>query len=135
MAAENGQTLGLSDRVTWLESDLFTEVPPMACDWLVSNPPYLTAQDMADLQLKCAMIRNLPYTAVTMGFLFTGDWLRPRRPMSKAAATVPSKSGPAKPRMSSTFSAGPVPMTMNRPLKIMAALTESCYLQEKSNRS
>ena len=49
VAAENGQTLGLSDRVTWLESDLFTEVPPMACDWLVSNPPYLTAQDMAYL--------------------------------------------------------------------------------------
>lgn len=50
MASENGEHLGLTDRVTWMESDLFTKVPSMACDWLVSNPPYLTAQDMAELQ-------------------------------------------------------------------------------------
>lgn len=50
IAADNSQSLGLQDRVTWLESDVLTKVPPMACDWLVSNPPYLTAQDMADLQ-------------------------------------------------------------------------------------
>lgn len=50
IAAENGRTLGLDGRVTWIESDLFTKVPPCTCDWLVSNPPYLTKGDMERLQ-------------------------------------------------------------------------------------
>lgn len=50
IAADNGRTLGLDDRVTWMESDLFTKVPPCTCDWLVSNPPYLTKGDMEQLQ-------------------------------------------------------------------------------------
>ena len=50
IAAENGRTLGLDGRVTWIESDLFTKVPQGACDWLVSNPPYLTKGDMEHLQ-------------------------------------------------------------------------------------
>ena len=50
IAAENGRTLGLDGRVTWIESDLFTKVPQGGCDWLVSNPPYLTKGDMERLQ-------------------------------------------------------------------------------------
>lgn len=50
MAADNGRTLGLDDRVTWIESDLLANVPPCTCDWLVSNPPYLTRDDMEQLQ-------------------------------------------------------------------------------------
>ena len=50
IAAENGRSLGLDDRVNWIESDLFTQVPPCTCDWLVSNPPYLTQGDMEQLQ-------------------------------------------------------------------------------------
>ena len=50
IAAENGRTLSLDGRVTWIESDLFTKVPKGACDWLVSNPPYLTKGDMEQLQ-------------------------------------------------------------------------------------
>ena len=50
IAAENSRSLGLDDRVTWIESDLFTQVPPCTCDWLVSNPPYLTQGDMEQLQ-------------------------------------------------------------------------------------
>lgn len=50
VAAENAHNLGLEKRVTWIESDLLSQVPREACDWLVSNPPYLTAQDMAELQ-------------------------------------------------------------------------------------
>ena len=53
-------TLSLTDRVTWMESDLFTKVPSMACDWLVSNPPYLTAQDMAELQPEVRYDPELP---------------------------------------------------------------------------
>lgn len=50
IATGNGRSLGLDDRVTWIESDLFTQVPPGTCDWLVSNPPYLTQGDMEQLQ-------------------------------------------------------------------------------------
>lgn len=50
IAAENGRTLGLDGRVTWIESDLFTKVPQGVCDWLVSNPPYLTKGDIEHLQ-------------------------------------------------------------------------------------
>lgn len=50
IAKENGEALGLNDRMTWLESNLFAGVPPRSYDWLVSNPPYLTADDMAHLQ-------------------------------------------------------------------------------------
>ncbi|WP_296916336.1 peptide chain release factor N(5)-glutamine methyltransferase [uncultured Megasphaera sp.] len=50
MAADNGRTLGLDDRVTWIESNLLANVPPCTCDWLVSNPPYLTRDDMEQLQ-------------------------------------------------------------------------------------
>ena len=50
IAAENGRTLGLDGRVTWIESDLFTKVPQGACDWLGANPPYLTKGDMEHLQ-------------------------------------------------------------------------------------
>lgn len=50
IAAENGRSLGLDDRVTWIESDLFTNVPQGPYDWIVSNPPYLTQHDMEELQ-------------------------------------------------------------------------------------
>lgn len=50
IAAENGRILGLDGRVTWIESDLFAKVPQGTCDWLVSNPPYLTKGDMEQLQ-------------------------------------------------------------------------------------
>lgn len=49
IAKENGEHLGLTSRVTWLKSDLFTAVPEKAYDWLVSNPPYLTGKDMQQL--------------------------------------------------------------------------------------
>lgn len=50
IAAENGKALGLDGRVTWIESDLFTNVPQGPYDWIVSNPPYLTQHDMEELQ-------------------------------------------------------------------------------------
>lgn len=50
VARKNGERLGLSDRVSWQVSDLFASVPPSVYDWVVSNPPYLTADDMNHLQ-------------------------------------------------------------------------------------
>lgn len=50
VAKENSESLGVSGRLTWLESDLFANVPNETFDWIVSNPPYLTSQDMEILQ-------------------------------------------------------------------------------------
>ena len=50
VARENGEKLGLTERVTWLESDLFAAVPPASYDWILSNPPYLTKEDMQHLE-------------------------------------------------------------------------------------
>lgn len=49
IAAENGEALHI-DRVQWVNSDLFTNVEAHEYDWLVSNPPYLTAPDMQNLE-------------------------------------------------------------------------------------
>lgn len=50
VAKKNGENLGLTERVTWQESDLFQSLPEEKYDWLVSNPPYLTKDDMQHLQ-------------------------------------------------------------------------------------
>ncbi len=50
IARENGKKLGVDARVQWQESDLFSALADKTFDWLVSNPPYLTAADMQQLQ-------------------------------------------------------------------------------------
>ena len=49
IAAKNSEALHL-DRAQWVNSDLFTNVEAHEYDWLVSNPPYLTAPDMQNLE-------------------------------------------------------------------------------------
>ena len=50
-AAElNAERLGVARRVRFLRSDLFASVSGQRFDVVVSNPPYLTANDLADLQ-------------------------------------------------------------------------------------
>ena len=49
MTAENGEALGLGDRVTVLQSDWFGAVPKAEkFDLIVANPPYLTANEVAE---------------------------------------------------------------------------------------
>ena len=50
IARENGKKLGVDARVQWQESDLFSNLADKTFDWIVSNPPYLTAADMQQLQ-------------------------------------------------------------------------------------
>jgi len=48
LAAENAVRCGLEGRVTWLASDWFKAIPATpAFDLIVSNPPYLTAEETA----------------------------------------------------------------------------------------
>ncbi|HOD47080.1 MAG TPA: peptide chain release factor N(5)-glutamine methyltransferase [Opitutaceae bacterium] len=48
LARENGESTGLAARVQWLKSDWFSGLPVDArFDLIVSNPPYLTAEETA----------------------------------------------------------------------------------------
>lgn len=45
----NIQQHAVEQRVTPIRSDLFRDLPPMQYDLIVTNPPYVDAEDMADL--------------------------------------------------------------------------------------
>jgi ribosomal protein L3 glutamine methyltransferase len=49
VAADNLELHGLADRIELLESDLFASIPARQFDVIVSNPPYVDADDMAAL--------------------------------------------------------------------------------------
>lgn len=49
VAEENVQRHDLEERVSVIESNLFQNVPPRQYDIIVSNPPYVDAEDMAAL--------------------------------------------------------------------------------------
>lgn len=47
LAIENAAASGFADRVTFLQSDWFAQVPSEAFDLVVSNPPYLSPEETA----------------------------------------------------------------------------------------
>nr|MBP6701196.1 50S ribosomal protein L3 N(5)-glutamine methyltransferase [Halioglobus sp.] len=49
LARENTQAMGLADRVNVIESDVFSALGEVRYDVILSNPPYVDAQDLAEL--------------------------------------------------------------------------------------
>ncbi|MGC1182174.1 50S ribosomal protein L3 N(5)-glutamine methyltransferase [Legionella sp.] len=49
VATINCEKLGVEDQLTLIESDCFTEVPKVSYDLIVSNPPYVSKEEMQTL--------------------------------------------------------------------------------------
>lgn len=49
VAQENAHSLGIGSRATFLQSDWFTDIPPATFDLIVSNPPYISRDEMEEL--------------------------------------------------------------------------------------
>lgn len=49
VAEWNVSEYGLNERVGLFQSDLFAQLPPVSYDLIVSNPPYVDAEDLADM--------------------------------------------------------------------------------------
>lgn len=65
IAAENARLNGVFDRLELIESDVFVNVADEKFDLIVSNPPYISAVDMYDLQPE---VRDFePHSALTDG--------------------------------------------------------------------
>ncbi len=86
VAARNAAALGLADRVRLVRSDWFGAVEG-AFDLIVSNPPYITAAEMADLAPE---VRDWePHLALTPG----GDGLSAYRAIAAAAPAQMAPGG------------------------------------------
>lgn len=65
LARENAAAAGLSDRMTFIASDWFAAVPAQAFEIIVSNPPYLSAEETAQTSPE---VRGFePVSALTAG--------------------------------------------------------------------
>ena len=66
VARGNAEQHGVADRIEFVESDLFTAVPPNApFDFVVSNPPYVAAAEMEKLAPDVRKFE--PHTALLAG--------------------------------------------------------------------
>jgi len=64
VAAMNRSRYGLEDRLELIQSDLFSSLATQQYDIIISNPPYVDAQDMADLPDE---FRHEPELGLTAG--------------------------------------------------------------------
>lgn len=88
IATENAATLGVTDRVTLQNSDWFSDVSGQF-DLIVSNPPYITAAEMADL---APDVREYePHLALTPG----GDGLSAYQTIAQDLASYLAPNGRA----------------------------------------
>ncbi|MGZ9586335.1 peptide chain release factor N(5)-glutamine methyltransferase [Paenibacillus marinisediminis] len=80
VAQRNAELLGVAAQLEWLEGDLLAPLDGRALDILVSNPPYIPASDIPDLQRE---VRDFePHTALVGG----ADGLDPYRRMADTIA-------------------------------------------------
>ncbi len=83
LAKENGERCGFGDRVRWLKSDWFSAIPAEdKYDLIVSNPPYLTAEETAETAPEVREFE--PVSALTSG---GADGLDDLRAIFTGAAT------------------------------------------------
>lgn len=64
VAKENARRLGVTERLTFIEADVRTAALPAAYDWIVSNPPYVTASEMEHVSPE---VQREPAHALTDG--------------------------------------------------------------------
>lgn len=69
LAKENAALNGVDASIQWFESDLFEKVPG-TFDVIVTNPPYLTQEDMEHLQAEVAFEPRLALFGGTDGLAF-----------------------------------------------------------------
>lgn len=86
IARQNAQNLTLTDRVTFVQSNWFTQITG-TFDLITSNPPYITAEEMAGLHPDVADWE--PHLALTPG----GDGLDPYRTIAKTAKAFLAPNG------------------------------------------
>ncbi len=65
VAAENAQHHGVADRIRFIQSNLFAEVPQGEFDFILSNPPYVRTAEMA--QLPTEVGKHEPHLALEAG--------------------------------------------------------------------
>jgi release factor glutamine methyltransferase len=49
VARRNAERHGVAERITFIQSDLFAKLPSDAFDYILSNPPYVSTAEMANL--------------------------------------------------------------------------------------
>lgn len=88
VAQQNAIQLGVQDQVSFHEGSWFAPIDPSArCDLIVSNPPYITQDEMAELSPE---VRNWePHIALTPG----GDGLQAYRIITQAAPAYLAMGG------------------------------------------
>lgn len=64
VAKENAKSNNVEDRIKFIESDLFTSIPKMKFDIIVTNPPYIRTGDIKYLQKE---VQNEPKIALDGG--------------------------------------------------------------------
>ncbi len=84
LARENAEFLGLEDRTTIIESNLFEALADVRYDLILSNPPYV---DAADLAVMPAEFRHEPERALGSG----ADGLDLTRRILSAAGAISSR--------------------------------------------
>ena len=70
IAGENADSLGLSERIRFVESDMFAQLPPEKYQALIANPPYIPLADKKTLSKEVLAEPHLALFAADEGLRF-----------------------------------------------------------------